>query len=430
MIPIVNSTGNWKYLCEMNPEAQITHSYTRVFLCFLAAFVAISLQAQAQNGDLEKRRAFFRPENRAQKIQTAEEAFPRRLVHAANSIWKLERVPLAKPFAPTYLWKGETNTLDHFLEHNVASAFLVLKDDRIVFEKYLLGSSNSTRFFSFSSAKSITSTLVGMALEDGYIKRLDDTLTQYLPALIGTAYETVTIKDSLQMLTGVHDQEPDEEWSDRSISFVKCHQDSIVEQRYRFVEGAHEQRRECSPGVKFNYSTLNTAILGWLVETVTKKRLATYMEERLWQPAGMESDAAWLLDGPPEIGREMAGGNFTATLKDFGRFGLLALHEGKANGRQLISRQWFKAATTPDRAAVQYGKLSPDSQLGYGYQWWLRPNGNFLAEGVFGQFISIYPKANVVIVKLGAWPKMWVDDLELECYALFDAIAKSLEEKP
>lgn len=406
----------------MKPNAT---SFAGVSL-FLALFAACH-DVRAQNGDIEKRRAFFRPENRAHKFQTSEEAFPRRVVRATNVVWKLERAELEKPFAPTYAWKGETYSMDQFLERSRASAFLILKDDKIIVERYLAGSSDKTRFFSFSSGKSITSTLVGMALEDGFIKSVDDVLTQYLPSLIGSAYETVSIKDSLQMLTGVHDQSPDEGWADRAVTFVKCHQDSIVEQRYRFVEGANGQRRERPPGMKFNYSTMNTAILGWLVESVTKKRLATYMEERLWQPAGMESDAAWLLDGPPEIGREMAGGNFAATLRDYGRFGLFSLHEGKANGRQLLSKDWFKSATTPDRPPVQFGKLWHGSQLGYGYQWWLRENGNFLAEGVYGQFISIYPKTNVVIVKLGAWQEMWQEDLELECYAFFDAVARAFE---
>lgn len=399
-------------------------------ILFLSIFIVAVVSASdlyAQSGDIGKRRAFFWPENRAMKFQTAEEAFPSRLVRATNVVWELKRAKLRTPFSSSYAWMGDTYTMEQFFKRTHTTALLILKNDEIIVERYFEGSSNTTRFFSFSSAKSITSTLVGMAIEDGFINNLGDPLTKYLPSLVGSAYENVSIKDALQMLTGVSDREPDEEWKDKTVTFVKCHQDSIVEHRYRFVEGANGQTRDCPPGTKFNYSSMTTAILGWLVETTTRKRLSTYMEERLWIPAGMEADAVWFLDGPPEIGREMAAGNFAATLKDYGRFGLLALHQGEANGRRILNKEWFRSATIPDRQAVQIGTLWPGSQVGYGFQWWIRENNTFLAEGVYGQFISINPKANVVIVKLSAWPKMIDETLEMECFAFFDAVAKALE---
>jgi CubicO group peptidase (beta-lactamase class C family) len=396
-----------------------------VLLWVLAAVSWIS--AEESNGDLEKRRAFRRPENRAAKFRSAEEAFPRRLVHASTNVWKLERASPNRTWEPVYVWGGRTNTLAEFHERTKTSAFLVIKDDRILIETYLAGGNEKSRFFSFSAAKSITSTLVGMALEDGKIDSLEDALIKYLPSLTGSAFETATIKDTLQMMTGVHDPEPDS-WDDESIPFVQQIRDSMTEQKYRFVEGANRLRPERPPGTKFNYSTMNTAILGWLVETVTHKRLATYMEERLWQPGGMESDCAWFLDGPPEIGREMAGGDFAATLRDFGRFGLMMLHQGRANGRQLVSARWVKEATTPDRPGIQYGKLAKDYPLGYGYYWWLFPSGRFTAQGMYGQFIYVAPDANAVIVKLSFWPEPgWLPDLEMESYALFEALIDGLK---
>jgi beta-glucosidase len=115
---------------------------------------------------------------------------------------------------------------------------------------------------------------------------------------------------------------------------------------------------------KFSYSDMDASLIGAVVENATGKRLATYMEEKLWKPAGMEHDAFWALDGPPEIGREVPALSFTATLRDYGRFGLLALHQGKANGRQLVSPAWFKAATVPHSPAVQFGKLGDNYPLG------------------------------------------------------------------
>lgn len=174
------------------------------------------------------------------------------------------------------------------------------------------------------------------------------------------------------------------------------------------------------------YSTMNSALLGCVVETAVGERLATYMTRRLWQPAGMEFDAEWYLDGPPEIGREMAGGSFSATLRDWGRFGLLALHYGKASGRQLISSDWFRAATKPDRDAIQYRKIMDGSAMGYGYSWWLLEGKGFMAHGIFGQILFVDPSSGVVIVKLSAWDTPWDGDLKLECYSFFDGVVREL----
>jgi len=375
---------------------------------------------------LQMRKTFLDPADRANKFQNADKCHPTRTVCASKNICKLDSYPLEHPFVPTYSFNDVTYDLDDFLKRNYTSAFLVLKNSKIVYEKYLQDSNEKTRFFSFSAGKSITSTLVGMAIDDGYISSVDDPLIRYLPALIGSAYETVTIKDALQMLSGISWGET-YDWNDESIAFVKLRRDAMILHRYRFVEGANGLRRERPVGTKWNYNGMDTALLGWVLENATKKRLATYMEEKMWQPAGMEYDAAWLLDGPPEIGREFCVGDFMATLRDYGRFGLLLLNNGQANGKQLLSKNWVQEATKPDRDPIQYGKLYPNYPLGYGYQWWLFPNGRFEAQGVYGQMIYVAPDADVVIVKLSHWPEAWVDVLEKECYVFFDAITEYLE---
>jgi len=171
---------------------------------------------------------------------------------------------------------------------------------------------------------------------------------------------------------------------------------------------------------------MDSALLGWVVETATNMRISKYMEERLWQPAGMEADAMWLLDGPPDLGREMAGGLFVARLRDYGRFGLLFLNKGRADGRQVVPEAWVTEATQPNHPAVDFGALSDDPDMGYGYQWWLRKNGAYSAQGVYGQLIYIVPEKNVVIVSLSAWPDIWNPDLEFESYAFFEAVAEAV----
>jgi len=122
----------------------------------------------------------------------------------------------------------------------------------------------------------------------------------------------------------------------------------------------------------------------------------------------------------------MAGGMLAATLRDFGRYGLLMMNEGKAKNRQLVSSEWVHDATTADRESVAYGNLYEDYPLGYGYQWWLFPGGRFEGQGVYGQFVFVAPEDRVVIIKLSYWPEAWVDDMEFESYAFFDAVIDAL----
>jgi CubicO group peptidase (beta-lactamase class C family) len=397
--------------------------YGRYLILLLGLATATTSVWSAE--DIAGRRVFFEPDGRAHKFQTAASFFPSRVVHASSETWEL---PRGKAIEVSYSWQGKTYSLEEFNVRTYTSALLILKDGAIVTEKYLAGSNPDTRFVSFSTGKSFTSTLVGMALDDGLLESLSDPLTKYLPSLTGSAYDGVTIENALEMSSGVGWDEEAYDWNDTTKPLIDSWNGAMVEERYRFVEYANKLPRAHAPGEKFNYNTLESAVLGWLVETVTKKRLATYMEERLWRPAGMESGAAWLLDGPEPIGREMAGGLLLATLRDYGRFGLLMMNGGKARGRQIVSADWVQRATHPQGNQVAYGKLYGDEDypLGYGYQWWLFPNGRFEAQGVYGQLIYVAPDVDVVIVKLSAWPDAWVPELEMESYAFFDAVIEAL----
>ena len=392
-------------------------------ICRTIALLLLPLAALAAEAD---RRAFFEPHDRAQKFQSAETIFPVRRVSASREVWELPKSSKATGFAPRYEFGGVEYGIDDFHARTKSNALLILKDGQIVYEKYLNGSSPETRFISFSMAKSFTSTLLGIAVEQGRIGSVDDSLTRYLPALTGSSYDGVTIRDALQMVSGVEWDELTYDWTDDSKPLVRMWNHAYVEQRYRFVEGANTLRRAHPPGQHYNYNTLETSLLGWAVENAATRRYAEYFEEQLWQPAGMEFDAAWILDGPENLGREMTGGGLLASLRDYGRFGQMMANAGRANGRQLVSADWVKSATSPDRDAIGYGKLYDGYPLGYGYQWWLFDNGRFEAQGVYGQLIYVVPAENVVVVKLSYWPEAWVDEMEYESYALFDAVIEAL----
>ncbi|MFU8816342.1 MAG: serine hydrolase domain-containing protein [Pseudomonadales bacterium] len=395
-------------------------------LCPLLALALLIASGTAAAEGEAIRRAFFEPEGRAQKYQSADQIFPTRTVHAGERVMELPRLSLPEGFDIRYRFEGAEYGIGDFNRRTQGNALLILKGGRIVHESYHNAAGPATRFMSFSTGKSFTSTLVGIALEQGLIGSLDDALTQYLPALEGSAYEGVSIRDALQMVSGVAWDEEAYDWSDVSKPLVRHWLGAYVEQRYRLVEGANGLPRARAPGEKFNYSTMETSILGWLVEAVSRQRLARFMEEHLWRPLGMEFDAAWILDGPEGIGREMAGGGLLATLRDFGRFGLMMANDGHANGTRIVSADWVRAATRPDRPAIEYGNLYPDYPLGYGYQWWLFDDGRYEAQGVYGQLIYVAPEEDVVIVKLSYWPEAWVDAHELESYAFFQAAIEAL----
>lgn len=373
------------------------------------------------------RRDFVMPENRAEKFRQPDAYFPHRVAMPGDSVMQLPRSASADKFNVTYEWEGETYTIDEFNERTRTNALLILKDGMIVKEIYRNGSTPDSRFISWSAGKSFVSTLVGMAIEDGYIDGVNDQLTKYLPALKGSAYDGVSIRDALQMSSGVEWDEESYSFSDLTKPLNRGWEYSILKHQYRFVEGANELPRAHEPGEKYNYNTMETCILGWLIENATKQRMMSYLEKRLWQPAGMEFKASWMIDGPEEVGREMAGGMLAASLRDYGRFGLMMSNCGNLNGRQHVSEEWVRKATTADREAIDYGNLYEDYPLGYGYQWWLQPNGHFEAQGIYGQLVYVAPEDDVVIVKLSYWPEPWVDSMEFESYAFFNAVIEALE---
>lgn len=387
--------------------------------------------AYAEDTYTSLRREYRDPVDVAKKMQRIQKVFPVRTVEKSHRVNKLKPHPDRRKFNPTYDWKEGRYSMADFHRRTLTSAFLVLKDNMIVAEVYLEGSSASTRFLGYSLSKSFTSTLVGMAIEDGFIKEVQDPLMKYLPSLTRSVYDGVSIQDALQMLSGAEFMEfegNDYDWRNERIPASRVYQATMVDQNYRYTEGANTLQKKFDPRTQFHYSDMDAALLGAVIENATRMRLATYMQKKLWEPAGMEHDAYWALDGPPEIGREVAALSFAASLRDYGRFGLLALNRGRLNGRQLVSEKWFTEATSPQHAAVGFGKLYPDYPLAYGYCWWIRPNGDFTGQGAFGHFVYVAPRANVVIVKHSHWPKEWVDELEMETYAFFDAVVTALGE--
>lgn len=270
-----------------------------------------------------------------------------------------------------------TMTLDEYFVQQSVAGLLVIKDGKIAYERYGLGNTEDTRWVSFSVAKSVTSMLVGAAVEDGYIESVDENVTNYLPRLHGSSYEESSIRNLLQMSSGV---EWDETYSDPDSDVA-----SVNWETRALYEYLRDKPRAAAPGERFNYNTAETNLIGTLLRSAIGNNLSTYLEEKIWKPYGMESDAYWVLT--EQGGGEFGGSRINATLRDYGRIGLFAMGNGKlADGTQVIPETWIEESTTPSAGYA-----------GYGYQWWLNDDGTYYAAGIFGQGIYINEEEGIVI---------------------------------
>lgn len=312
---------------------------------------------------------------------------------------------------------GEKMNLQQALTYTDTNALLVMHEGKIIYEQYKNGADKDSPFISWSMAKSITSILFGIALDAGHIKSLDDTVGTYLPALKDSVFGEVTLNNMLTQRAGTSYKE----FKLLGTAEVDILADqSIFRGEKRFTDLSNiELSREAEQGKIFNYSTLTSTILGRVIEAATGKPLAQYTQEVLWQPAGMQNAASWMLDGQPGEGLAFAGGGFNASARDFARLGQMMLQGGKINDKQIVPQAWVAEST-------QYKGTEPviaNTPRGYGYQWWTFLNTEiFEAVGIHGQFISVDPKTNTVIVKMSYWPARGGGAYAKDNHALLTAI--------
>ena len=340
--------------------------------------------------------------------------FTTRTVARSGPTWELPQHDHELDF--TYHWQGKTFQANEIFERTYTNALLIMKDGYIVSETYRNNSHAQSRFIGWSMTKSITSVLVGCALADGSIDSLDTQISNYLPELKGGGYDGVSIRHVMQMRSGV-DYEERYDFANPGIA-ASNHIAALVKNTARFVDVARTLRRIHEPGELFQYKTIDTAVLGWLIERVTHGSVAAYTAHCLWEPLGAEADGFYIMDGPPGIGREFSGAGFNATLRDYARFGQMILNGGVSDGRRIVSEEWVKESTSPS---------GPENETrgGYGLQWWTMGNSDaFTALGLQGQFIYIDPKTNTVVVKLSYFPPGDNSAYDAETLAFMSAVSE------
>lgn len=280
--------------------------------------------------------------------------------------------------------------VDAMMQDQRYAALIIVHNGDIRLEKYGLGFKDSGRWTSFSVAKSLTSTLVGIALQEGHIESLDDPVSKYISGLKGSAYDTVTVEQLLMMSSGIA---WDETYTDPNSDVARFNNHVAEDGGSNLVDYMSRLPRAHPAGEVWNYSTGETNLIGVLVREATGRDLADYLSEKIWRPYGMQQDASWLLN---EDGTEISGCCIQAATLDFARFGQFILDGGVIDGKRLVPENWIEQATTK-----RIGYNNPGQ--GYGYQWWTYDSGAFAARGIFGQGIYLDPDRNLIIATNSSW---------------------------
>jgi CubicO group peptidase (beta-lactamase class C family) len=329
---------------------------------------------------------------------TDKDIFPVREIHNTPPVFyflksddKDTLIPLLNRIISVGIEKSKGADIDQFLEHTGTTAFLVIQNDKLLFERYYNGYGLSSIFTSFSTVKSFVSALIGISLQEGLLRGLDDPLTTYLPELLDPHWSHITIRHLISMSSGLkynsHGFLP---WDDDPRLYYSLNLRRLV-QTVKPIE---------PPGLHFQYNNYNLVLLGMILERVSGSTVSHYLQEKIWKPLGMESPASWSLDST-RCGMEKMESGLNALAIDFAKFGRLYLNHGAWNGRQVVPESWVTESTT----------ISPGAKWSnYKYLWWIPESrtGRFMAVGNLGQFIFVAPDKDCLILRFGrAKPNNW-----------------------
>jgi CubicO group peptidase (beta-lactamase class C family) len=341
------------------------------------------------------------PEQQAWGYKNMEKLAPFRVIKRGEAVHAL---PQGAGIDVKFTAAGKTYDTAGYMRKFRASGVLVIKNGKIVLERYGLGRTEKDRWTSFSVAKSLTATLIGAAIKDGKITSLDDKVTRYIPEMKGSAYDDVTLRQLITMTSGVKWNEsytdPNSDVAKVGLSILEPGVNPVVSYMRRLP-------REAVPGTKFVYKTGETDLAGIVLSNAVGKPLADYLSEKLWRPYGMEQDGIWVED---VAGHERGGCCISMTLRDYGRVGQFMLDHGVIDAHEVVPAGWTEDATS------QHVTEPP-----YGYFWWIIPGG-YEAEGIFGQTLSVFPKEHLVVVINSAWPAAWSTDIDAMRFKYLAAI--------
>ena len=328
--------------------------------------------------------------------------------------------PVARGNGPTAeLSYGPETTLptgvDDWIAERAVTGLVVLKDGQIVYENYFLGTSPDDRRIAWSVSKSYISALIGILLDEGAIASLDDPVTQYAPELAGSAYDGATIRNVLNMASGVTfdedylDSNSDINRMGRVVALGGTLDDFTADLQDRFAE----------PGVQWQYVSIDTHVLGMVARGATGRTIPGLLSEKIITPMGLEYEPYYVTDG---TGTAFVLGGLNLTTRDYARFGQMYQQGGAWNGQQIVPADWVTESTCPSAPTTP-------GNIGYGYQWWIpqgAAEGEYMARGVYGQYIYVDTARNVVIAVNSADRGFREPGVSESNIAIFREIAESL----
>ena len=336
-----------------------------------------ALQSRAISAGGRESLLFWTQEERRVGFRNIANISPTRKIEAGSSTYALQDRPMDLS-AVTYEVEGASHTLTELLKHESLIGLAVVQDDNVLMEHYADGNDASSLWISFSVSKSVTSMLIGAAIADGYIKNVDEPVVNYLPRLRGTSYEKATIRNVLNMASGVR---WNEDYADPESDVARAGGLNGLP----LVNYLAPLPIEAKAGDVFNYNTGETNLVGEILRSAIGNNASTYLTKKIWQPFGMESDAYWSLDSP--LGAELGGCCINASLRDYVRLGIFAMRGGVlTDGTRVVPEDFMAQSISPSKGSD-----------GYGYLWWLFEGRGYAALGIFGQTIRIYPQDNLVI---------------------------------
>lgn len=371
---------------------------TRLLAAALCLIVSLPLAASEQRaptiGQQREAVLFWPQAQREAQFRQMYKLFPSdRAAHGAS----VHELPQGKPL--TMPGQDASTWLAGYMDKHHLAGVMVLQHGRIRLQRYALGFGPEQRWESFSVAKSVTSTLLGIALQRGDIHSLHDTLGTYIPELRDSAYAKVTVQQLLTMTSGVH---WNEDYADAKSDVAQMYLHACVDGQAHILSYLRKQPRQWPAGTHFNYNTAETDLLGILVQRATHRSLAAYLSQTIWQPYGMAADAYWIKDECD--GGDTGGSGLSATLGDYARLGQFMLDGGRINGKPVIAKAWLDGA-------LHRQENVDDPDRGYGYLWWTDSDGSYAAIGIFGQLVYVDPSRQLVIAQVGAWPHATSDEL-------------------
>ena len=310
--------------------------------------------------------------------------FPFRAIRAGSDPVTFGRVAGAP--LDGFIVEATGEPIESFLERTDSTAFIVLHGNDLLYEAYFNGSNREATQTSFSVAKSFTATLVGIALEEGFISSLDDPLTDYLPELKerDPRFGDITLRHLITMSSGLAFQEGASPWDDPANTYYGTDLRTAALTKTEI---------EAGPGQEFHYNDWNLILMGLVLERTTGMSLSAYMETRLWQPMGAEADGSWSLDSETS-GYEKVFVGINARAIDFAKLGWLYLNEGRNRDHQVVPAAFVDEATGVD--------TTTDPASYYQYYWWIDEyRDSYYAQGDHCQYIYIDPAADLVLVRHG-----------------------------